>query len=375
MHRLMRYNWETPDWPAFRWNEKQLTELLDEYENLVFPLLERNRLLPKEDRFNLTVELLVEEATNTSSIEGEYFQPEELKSSVVNNITNGLSGKASRSRRVQGISELVALVRKNFDKPLTQTTLKYWHETLLGYDDRLRVIGDYRKGPDPMQIVSGSFQRRIVHFEAPPASSLDEQMKNFIDWLDTPWPSEAMLVREGALRAGIAHIYFESIHPFEDGNGRIGRAISDKILGMTLGVPTPFSLSKSIQARQKDYYAALNIAQKEMDVTGWLTYFLEVLVASVRDASAITESTAAKTQYFASLEGDLEARHKKALLKMWGTRPKIFQGGMTTRKYTSITRASRATAARDLTYLTKIGALEKRGTGRSTHYVLPGTEE
>lgn len=365
------YNWEFPNWPIFTFEAAEVDKALEKYERLVQPLVALTEDLPAEERFNFIIETLVTEAANTSSIEGEFFQEAELKSSIINNLSNGLQGKPSRDLRARGISELVTLVRNTYATSFSIAMLKYWHNVMLGHDRSLRVVGDFRRGPDPMQIISGSFDKQTIHFQAPPASKIDAEMNVFVKWVDREWQTKKSLVREGALRAGIAHIYFESIHPFEDGNGRIGRVIMEKLLGQGLGMPVPFSLSRAIQARQNEYYSALELAQSKLDVTEWLLFFLEALCAAVEDAVPTIKFTVLKTVYFRKHDENIDDNHRKALLKMFAAGHEGFQGGMSARKYGSINRVSRATATRDLTYLVRIGALNKQGAGRSTHYVLP----
>jgi len=364
------YNWQLPEWPQLSFDRSLILPKAEVFAARLRPLQKEALGLPEKDRFNFVVETLVQEAVNTSSIEGEFFREEDLKSSIINRLTIGQAGRMTRDLRIRGVGQLVELVRSTVSDPLTETMLKYWHEVLLNFDQRLSVLGDYRRGPDPMQIVSGPLHRPVVHFEAPAAEVVPGQMGEFVRWASRPFTDYADPLVSAAMRAGTSHVLFESIHPFEDGNGRIGRSIMEKILGQGLGSPVPFSLSRAIQLRQKDYYAALGEVQRTLDITEWLLFYFDALVTALDHSSRMIHHIVKKERFLNSFGEQLEPRHTKALLKMFGAGPDGFEGGMTVKKYVSINRVSPPTATRDLAYLTSIGAFERRGAGRSTHYVL-----
>ena len=220
-----------------------------------------------------------------------------------------------------------------------------------------------------MQIVSGPSYNMTVHFEAPPSVDLNREMAAFIDYVSASSSDPTAAVA----KACVSHIYFESIHPFEDGNGRIGRAIVEKLLSQALGEFIPFSISHAIERRRKAYYQSLRDAQHSSDITPWMTFFVACLNEAVAYADKLVSFTTDKYAYLHTYQKQLSQSQLKAINKMFLAGPEGFQGGMTARKYMRITKCSRATATRSLTELATIGALRKRGAGRSVHYVLPQT--
>ncbi|MGB3801947.1 MAG: DUF4172 domain-containing protein [Lewinella sp.] len=364
---MSSYNWQHESWPSFRWDELAVESGLRKYCERSVTLVDRIRLLPAQEVQDYLVERLVEEARSTSSIEGEVVSRQDLVSSVTNNLNLGATVRNVRDLRAQAIGQQIILNRDTFPRPLTETTLKYWHELLLGYENRLNVVGDYRRGLSPMRIVSGSEYRQEIHYEAPAASQVPAEMPPLVAYCNSPKPQSVT----GVSKAGVAHLWFESIHPFEDGNGRIGRAILEKMLSQSLGVFVPFSISHTIEGRKKEYYTALNQSSRSLDITPWMVYFSEVLLESLHYADSLIAFTLKKHNYLSGLRGALAAHEDKAIQKMLNSGPEGFRGGMTTKKYMRINRVSQPTAARALKRLTEIGALIQKGAGRSTHYVLP----
>ena len=334
-------------------------------------LVDRISLLPSNEVQDYLIERLVEEARSTSSIEGEFMSRQDLMSSIVNNLNLGGTLKNVRDLRAKAIGQQIILNRDTYARPLTATTLKYWHELLLGYENRLNVVGDYRQGLSPMRIVSGPEYRQEVHFEAPPADRIAGEMDPLIAYCNGSNPQSVA----GVTRAGIAHVWFESIHPFEDGNGRLGRAIVEKMLSQSLGVFIPFSISHTIERKRNAYYDALSRSSRSLDITPWLVYFSETLLEAIEYANSLIAFTLKKHEYLAKISPRISVHEMKAIDKMLSLGPDGFQGGMTTKKYVRINRVSQATAARSLKHLTEIGALIQQGKGRSTHYVLPFTAE
>lgn len=361
------YNWQHPQWPHFDFDGALVNPGIEHYGAAVKSLEKKIRELPQQEVTAFILERMVEEASTTSGIEGEVLSKEELMSSLRNNLNIGTVHEPVRDRRAKSIAELIVLNRSTFQLPLSEITLKYWHETLLNWDTRLNNIGRYRSSDAPMQIISGPSYRLTVHFEAPPASQLREEMGSFIDYCSV---RSTYSHEEAILKAGIAHIWFESIHPFEDGNGRIGRAIIEKFLSQGLGDFIPFSISHAIERRCKEYYESLKQSQTSPDITAWMAFFVECLNEAVNYADTLVSFTVQKHAYFKKFDGLLSTPQIKAIGKMFLAGPKGFRGGMTAKKYMSITRASRATASRSLTELAGIGALEKKGAGRSVHYRL-----
>jgi Fic family protein len=233
----------------------------------------------------------------------------------------------------------------------------------------LRDVGRYRTGAEPMPAVSGSVHEPKVHFEAPPSSRVPSEMKRFIAWFVQTAPGGDNAL-PALTRAGIAHLYFESIHPFEDGNGRIGRAIAEKALAQSLGQPTLTALAATILARRRSYYEALEAANKENEITRWLMWFAGVAIEAQRRTIALVEFLIDKTKLLDRLKGQLNARQEKALLRMFREGPEGFKGGLSAGKYGTITGASPATSTRDLADLVEKGALVREGERRYARYLL-----
>ncbi len=361
------YNWQQPEWPNFRFDPEDYTAQLESYVNAVRELVATIRCLEVDDAQAYYLERLVAEAVSTSGIEGEIINRQDLVSSITDNVNLGIEALAVRDVRATAVTRQLFLNQITYDRPLTETGLKYWHELLMGYDRTLSITGDYRQGNSPMRIVSGSSYRLQVHYEAPPSAHMPQEMKRFVAYCNT---GDAVGTHP-VLKAGIAHLYFENIHPFEDGNGRIGRALLETLLSQQLGTFVPYSISQAILARQGEYYTALQQSSTSLEIDAWLTYFCEVLNEAVRRANELVGFSLRKRRYFHQFAVQLNPHHRKVIEKMFATGPAGFQGSMTTRKYMRINRVSQATAARALRYLTSIGALTQHGAGRSTHYLLP----
>lgn len=364
----MSWNWQQSDWPRFVWDAKRLDAA--EHRFLVGGgvVTGITRHLSKEDRDQLAVEVLSTEAVTTSEIEGEILD----RASVQSSVRRGL-GLAAEKRRVrpgeQGIAEMMVDLYRSFAEPLSEDMLFGWHRMLtLGRRD-LNRVGGYRTGDDPMQVVSGAVHAPHVHFEAPPSARVPTEMKRFLRWFEQTAPGGRDRL-PALTRAGIAHLYFESIHPFEDGNGRIGRAISEKALAQSLAQPAITGLAATILARRKDYYRALEQANKRNEITVWLAWFAGMAIEAQKSTSAMVEFLIYKTKLLDRLQQDLNDRQKKALLRMFREGPRGFEGGLSAGNYGTITGASPATATRDLADLVDRGALLRSGELRYARYRL-----
>ena len=251
----MEYNWQLPDWPGFRWEGEGLEEGLlrfSQYSGRVSGLLEG---LPEGLEVDAVVDLMIEEAMTTSAIEGEMLPWSEVKSSIRNQLGLNTPDESVKDLRAAGIGELLVAVRRDFAERLEVEMLFDWHKMLLKGENRL-LVGNWRERGDPMQVVSGRIDRPTVHFEAPPAARVPQEMKGYIDWFNRTSPGGKGAIVNAPIRAGLAHLYFESIHPFEDGNGRIGRALAEKALSQGVGFPVVMSLSGMIEANRSHYYDA-----------------------------------------------------------------------------------------------------------------------
>src|SRR5579883_1333215 len=261
----MNWNWQKPDWPNFRWDHARLEAAEKQFLVSGGVFVGTVRHLGKEERDQLTVEAMSTEAVTTSEIEGEILDRASVQSSLRKQL-----GLATDERRVRpaerGIAEMMVDLYRSFAETLSEEMVFHWHRMVMSGSRNLRDVGCYRTGKEPMQVVSGAIGEPRVHFEAPPSSRVPSEMERFIAWFNRTAPSQEAPL-PALTRTGIAHIYFESIHPFEDGNGRIGRAIAEKALAQSLGQPTFTALAATIFARRKSYYEALKAANKENEIT------------------------------------------------------------------------------------------------------------
>jgi Fic family protein len=364
----MRWNWQQPDWPKFTWQERRLAQAEQQFLLGAGTLTGAVKHLNGDEREQITIEAISTEAVTTSEIEGEILDRASVQSSIRRQF-----GLQTDNRRVglaeQGIAEMMVDLYRSFAAPLSNEMLFAWHRMLVSGRRDLKDVGRYRTGGDPMQIVSGAIYEPKVHFEAPPSSRVKSEMQRFISWFSrtgpgTPEPLPALT------RAGIAHLYFESVHPFEDGNGRIGRALAEKSLAQSLGQPTLIALAATILAKRKSYYEALEAANKKNEITAWLAWFAGMAIEAQRRTTALVEFLIDKAKLLDRLRGHLNQRQEKALLRMLQERPEGFVGGLSAGKYATIAEASPATATRDLVELVTLGALVRTGERKQTRYQL-----
>jgi Fic family protein len=364
----MHWNWQQPDWPNFTWEAARLRKAEEVFLLGSGEFAGTVRHLNGPDREQLTVEAISAEALTTSEIEGEILDRASVQSSIRRQL--GLAGDRRRVKPAeQGIAEMMVSLYRSFAEPLSETTLFDWHRMLTKGRTDLKYIGAYRKDEEPMQIVSGPIHAPKVHFEAPPSSRVSTEMSAFLKWFNHTSSSGGAPL-PALTRAGIAHIYFESIHPFEDGNGRLGRAISEKALAQSVGHPTLTALAATILIRRKGYYQALESANKNNDLTDWLSWFAELAIEAQRRTATQVEFLLDKTRLLDRLKGELNDRQEKALLRMLREGPEGFQGGLSAANYASITGASPATATRDLVDLVEKKALRRTGELRHARYHL-----
>ncbi|MCY4148946.1 MAG: Fic family protein [Gammaproteobacteria bacterium] len=366
----MIYFWQTDDWPNFTYG------LDDSCEKNLYAFAERMGRtsgllegLDSKDRMDALVWLLMEEAIKTSEIEGEYLSREDVISSIRNNLGLNTIPEFVRDRRAEGVVALTMTVRDEYAEPLCKAMLLEWHRKLMNWDRRLRV-GGWRNHKEPMQIISGPIGKEKVHFEAPPSSRIPQEMKKFIQWFNSTAPGEVNEIGPAPLRSALAHLYFESIHPFEDGNGRIGRALSEKALSQGIDQPVIMSLSKTIEANKKSYYEELKSAQRKQDVSSWILFFSGICLKAQNQAERQIQFTLRKSKFLDRLAGKMNERQTRVVQRMLEEGPDGFEGGMNARKYISITKTSKATATRDMRRLLEMGVFEVEGGGRSTRYAL-----
>ena len=367
-NRLMSYNWQLKDWPNFTY------ELTATIEKNLFAFAERTGRvsgliegLAEAARMETVIEMMVSEAVKTSEIEGEYISRRDVKSSIRNNLGLSAPKEQVNDKRAEGAAALMVAVRDHYSEALSEKMLFEWHETLMVGDKRIKK-GAWRTHEDPMQIISGPFGKEKVHYEAPPSARVPDEMKAFIRWYNDTAPNGDKEIDKSPVRSALAHVYFESIHPFEDGNGRIGRAISEKALSQGVGRPILLSLSASIEANRNAYYDALNAAQYTLDATAWVEYFVQTCLDAQIQAEEKINFTLKKTKLFDRFEKTMNERQLKVVRRMLEDGPDSFEGGMSAKKYMAITKVSKATATRDLQDLTEMGVLIPEGGGRSVRY-------
>lgn len=365
------YNWQQPDWPNFQYDLSKLHDgLLSIAEKMGF-ISGKIEHLSENLRTEAIINFMVEEAVKTSEIEGEHVSRTDVRSSIKNKLGLNQDIVSVHDKRAQGIAELMLDVRNTFQQPLTEEKLLDWHLMLMSsfFNPNLK-IACWRTGVEPMQIVSGHHGKWVVHYEAPPSQDVPKEMKGFIRWFNKTAPGKSGAIKFAPVRAAIAHLYFESIHPFEDGNGRIGRAIAEKALSQGFGYPIMLSLSAAIESEKKAYYAALKSASRKNEITDWIDYFVNLILNAQVNVDTQISFILRKTHFFDKFKDVLNERQLKVIKRMMRAGIKGFEGGMNARKYIVIADVSKATATRDLQYLFSIGVLKQIGGGRSVRYEL-----
>lgn len=369
---MKRYNWQQPDWSNFRYDLSSLHEILLTISEKMGVINGKMSPLTTHLKTEAIVNLMVEEAVKTSAIEGEYISRPDIRSSIQNQMGFNQKNRIHVSdKKASGIAKLMVDVRDTFKQPLTQSKLFDWHLMLFaGSLSQNLKIGRWRTHVEPMQIVSGHHNRWMVHYEAPPSRDVPKEMKNFMTWFNHTSPGKPQAIKFPPVRAAIAHLYFESIHPFEDGNGRIGRAIAEKALSQGFGYPVILSLSQAIEAQKKTYYTALHAASKSNEVTPWIHYFVNIVLNAQIYVETQIDFIIKKAKFFDTFKDSLNDRQMKAVKRMLKSGVEGFEGGMNAKKYMNITGISKATATRDLQELATMAILKPAGKGRSVRYEL-----
>ena len=363
----MKYNWQQSDWPRFTYTPGKVEDILFEFTEKVGRISGLLEGLPENIKTETMIDIMVSEAIKTSEIEGEYLSREDVMSSICNQLGITQTQEQVRDQRADGAGQLITAIRRDFARRLSKKMLMDWHKMLMQGSKGI-TIGKWRTHEEPMQVISGPIGREKVHFEAPPSAVVPDEMQRFINWFNKTTPGGPQGINKPPVRAGIAHLYFESIHPFEDGNGRIGRAISEKALLQGIGRPALFSLSKTIEAERKAYYDALKSAQRSNDITAWIEYFMQMCLDAQIQTEELINFTLKKTRFFDYFRDQLNERQLRIVQRMLKEGPQGFEGGMSAKKYISITKTSKATATRDLQDLVKKSVLKPMGGGRSTAY-------
>jgi Fic family protein len=363
----MKYNWQQKDWPNFQYQTTDIEDLLLEFAERSGRMAGLVEGFTESSQTETLLRTMISEAIKSSEIEGEFLNRKDVASSIRRNLGLDPAGTPIQDKKAEGIAELMITVRNTYEEALSADMLFSWHILLMKGNPEIDA-GRWRSHEEPMQIVSGTIGKEKVHFEAPPSNRVPGEMDRLINWFNDTAPSGNDPIKKPIIRAAITHAWFESIHPFEDGNGRIGRALSEKALSQERKVPLILSLSTSIEAQRKEYYAALQKMQQCNEITPWINYFVKTALGALNQAELEVDFTLRKTRFFDLYDSQMNARQLKAIRRMLDEGPGRFEGGMNARKYISLTKTSKATATRDLQDLAKKKILLPSGGGRSTHY-------
>ena len=361
------WNWQKKGWPNFSYDENAIKEFEEQFLKNSGEHFGALKHISDEDQELLKIELLSEEALKTSEIEGEFLDRDSLQSSICRQF-----GLKTDNRKIppaeQGVAAMMVDLYKTFDTLLSHEQLWQWHKMLINGQQNIR-IGAYRNSEDPMRVVSGAIHDPTIHFEAPPATVVYSEMEAFVRWFnatskqgETPLPA--------LTRAAIAHLHFVCIHPFEDGNGRISRALAEKSLAQNLNKPTLISLAYTIERAKKHYYSGLERNNKDIEITNWIVYFAETVLDAQANTRKRIEFIIEKAKLYDKLRGKMNPRQEKVIERMFREGIDGFKGGLSAENYIGITSSPRTTVTRDLNDLVAKGALVKIGKLRSTRYYL-----
>jgi Fic family protein len=373
-----RYVWQRNDWPHWVYDHKRLAPLLAQLHLAQGYLLGRMHDLGLDLRNQATLRILSEDVLKTSEIEGETLKLDSVRSSIARRLGVDIGALAPADRHVDGVVDMVLDATRGHNIPLTTERLFGWHAAMFqtGYSSLNKIrVGQWRDDAQgPMQVVSGPMHRQKVHYEAPPAVLLDAEMGDFLNWFNLDNLSVDKLTVDNqddpVVKAGLAHLWFVTVHPFEDGNGRIARAVGDMALARAEKSAQRFySLSAQIQREREEYYDRLEATQKgDLDCTAWLEWFLGCLLRAIQSADETLAQVLAKARFWQHWAGTpLNDRQIKLLNKLLDG----FDGKLTSSKWAAIGKCSQDTALRDITELMERGVLKKsEASGRSTSYEL-----
>ena len=367
---MEQYIWQHKQWPHLTWDSATLLSPLGECRMLQGKLLARLETLGLNLDREAQADMLVEETVKTAAIENEQLDVRSVRSSVTRRLGLPSAGMPF-DRRIDDLVSVLLDATQNCDKPLTQDRLWGWQAALFpsGYSGMHKIkVGGWRDSGEPMRVISGPVGREKVHYEAPPSVVLDKEMDLFLKWF-----ARSRGNIEGIVRAGLAHLWFVTIHSFDDGNGRLARAITDMAMAQDDSQPARYySLSSQIMADRESYYEILEKTQKgSCDVTDWLVWFLNCFSRALARSEGIMNGAWTKAHFWQQYDQfKLSERQKKVVNRLLDAGPEGFEGGMTTQKYASMTHCSRATAFRELDQLFEIGVVKRVGQGRAVRYLL-----
>ncbi|MHB8057386.1 MAG: Fic family protein [Desulfuromonadaceae bacterium] len=365
---MTNYIHELPEWPSFRWNQDALLQRLVAVRHQQGRLIGRMESIGFSSRAEAVLNTLTQDVLKSSEIEGEILDKDQVRSSIARHLGIEIGALAPTDRHIDGVVEMILDATQNHIQPLTKARLFGWHKLLFPASERRLGkinVGAWRDDVSgPMQVISGPYGRERVHFEAPSAARIDKEMATFLDWFNDDDCSDLVL------KAGIAHLWFVTIHPFEDGNGRIARAITDMLLARSEQSSQRFySMSLQIRQERNVYYDSLEAAQKgTLEITTWLEWFLDCLGRAIGEAEGALAIVMGKARFWESHAGvSFNDRQRLLINKLIDG----FEGKLTTSKWAKLAKCSQDTALRDILSLVESGVLEKDSAGgRSTSYSL-----
>lgn len=365
--RHSTYIWQRSDWPEFRWDSETLLEPLSRLSNRHGFLTGKMSSLGFHDKNKSLLSAMTEELISSSEIEGVQLNPNSVRSSIARRLGIEDDGLLVEDHYVEGLVDVMLDAIHNCRAPLTDERLFGWHAALfpMGRSGMHRItVANWRKGDEPMQVVSGAFGHEKVHYEAPPSAYVPNEMKQMINWCNNADFSPFLM-------AAVIHLWFVSIHPFDDGNGRISRTLADMFLArLDENSARYYSMSAEINRNKKAYYEILERTQKgDMDITDWILWFFNCLESAIIRASDTIDSTIQKAIYWNTFRDiEINERQRKVINRLWDN----FEGKLTSSKWAKICSCSQDTALRDINDLINKGMLRDSGEGgRSAHYLLP----
>lgn len=370
MQRMKAFIHQQLNWPNFSWENDEIVNLLSEARNLQGRLIGKMESLGFDLRNEAILDTLTLDVIKTSEIEGEYLNPDQVRSSIARKLGMEIAGSVESDRNVDGVVEMMLDATQNYSDPLTAERLFNWHAALFPTGRsgmyKITVAGWRKDTTGPMQVVSGAIGKEKVHFQAPDSSLVEKEMNLFLDWFNN------YLKIDLVIKAAIAHLWFVTIHPFDDGNGRITRALTDMLLAQSDKSNQRFySMSAQIRTERKEYYEILEKAQKgNLDITDWLKWFLNCLINALKSTDSVLVRVLSKADFW--------ARHSKTIInerqkKLLNIILDGFDGKLTSSKWAKIAKCSKDTAIRDINDLIEKNILQKEAAGgRSTNYELKG---
>ncbi len=365
--------WEQKGWPTFTWQAEQLAQLLRQCTQRQGQLLGKMGAISDELTAQRMLDALLQNIITSSAIEGEELNASSVRSSLARRLGVDEPQTNPRTARSEGLAELMVDATQQYAQPLSLTRLLHWHRLLFPEQPNplspIQIRVGALRGEEPMQVVSGRLDRPVVHFEAPPRAGLEQQLAVFIDWFNG-----VSLELDPLLRAGVAHLWFVTLHPFDDGNGRLTRALTDLALAQGEHQAIRFyAMSASILENRRGYYQILEHTQKgAMDITGWLIWFLQTLLSAIEQALSTVDRVLNNARFWQTHRATLlSAEQLKVINRLMEGGEKGFEGGINAAQYQAVAKVSKATATRHLADLLEKGVLERLpGGGRSTRYQL-----